>query len=89
MQAVAGTLPQGPRDAVGGTLGAAAGDLFRVRRGLVEQNLRRAFPDESGEWRDAIALESYRHLGREALTIMALRSSSPEEVRERTRVIGW
>lgn len=51
--------------------------------------MRRAFPELDDEARDRIARASYRHLGREALTIIALRDSSREEVRERTRVIGW
>lgn len=39
--------------------------------------------------RNAVARESYRHLGREALTIVALGASNAEEIRERTRIVGW
>ena len=63
--------------------------MLRIRRPLVEEHLRHAFPDRSAAWRARTARESYRHLGREALTILAMGSRSPEEIRERTPIAGW
>ena len=55
----------------------------------MDENLRRAFPDESDARRAAIARESYRHLGREALAILAMRSLTPAEIRDIAPITGW
>ena len=87
-EALAGHLPGGARDAVGGALGAGIGDLARIRRDLVLANLRRAFPEKDEAWHRRIARESYRHLGREALAMIALGARSADEIRERTPITG-
>jgi Kdo2-lipid IVA lauroyltransferase/acyltransferase len=57
-------------------LGTALGDVARspagVRRSVVEENLRRAFPEADSAWIEEIARASYRHLGREAVAMLRL-----------------
>ena len=36
---------------MGSALGTLAGDVLRIRRGLVDENLRHAFPDRPADWR--------------------------------------
>lgn len=73
-------------------LGAALGRLayrpLGVRRRVVEENLRRAFPERDERWIHRIAAASYAHLGREAMSMLLLSTLRPEEVVERTRVEG-
>lgn len=61
---------------------------MRVRRGLVEENLRRAFPDADDARIARIAADSYRHLARESLATLAFGQHSAEEIRGLTRVVG-
>lgn len=63
--------------------------MLRIRRDVVDQNLLRAFPEKDVAWRERVARESYRHLGREGLAIAALGSRSAAEIRERTPITGW
>lgn len=63
--------------------------MLRIRRALVDENLLHAFPDRSDDWRGHVARDCYRHLGREALAILALGSRSAAEIRERTPITGW
>lgn len=86
---LAGSLPEVVRNHTGSALGAVTGDGLRIRRALVEENLRQAFPDRDEAWRERVARDSYRHLGREALTILALGARSAAEIRERTPITGW
>ena len=86
---LAGSLPEAVRNHTGSALGAVTGDGLRIRRALVEENLRQAFPDRDEAWRERVARDSYRHLGREALTILALGARSAAEIRERTPITGW
>ena len=55
----------------------------------MHENLARAFPEQTEAWRQRIARESYRHLGREALAMVALGRRSADEIRERTPIRGW
>lgn len=89
IEVVAGVLPARARDVAGSALGAVVGDVARVRRDLVHENLARAFPEQSEAWRDRVARESYRHLGREALAMASLGARSAAEVRDRTLYTGW
>ncbi|HUE95956.1 MAG TPA: hypothetical protein VMN39_04825, partial [Longimicrobiaceae bacterium] len=47
---------------------------LRIRRRVVEANLALAFPDAADAWRAYVARESYRHLGREAVSMFRLSS---------------
>lgn len=74
--------------AFGSALGWLAGGALRIRRGVVEENLAGAFPDADPLWRRRVALESYRHLGREAVMTFRLAGAGAEEILARTRVEG-
>ena len=89
MEGLAGSLSPNARDRIGMRLGAAADRVFHVRRDLVDANLHRAFPELDDAARERIARESYRHIGREALSIVALGAAGADEIRARTRVVGW
>lgn len=81
-------VPERLSQGVGALVGAFAGSMLRIRRRTVDQNLRLAFPDWSQRRRDAIARAAYRHLGREAMSLLRLGTLGPDEVRERTEIIG-
>ncbi|HEX9710768.1 MAG TPA: lysophospholipid acyltransferase family protein [Candidatus Thermoplasmatota archaeon] len=83
-----GALPEAVALEAGAALGWLAGVVFRVRRGVVDANLVRAFPHEDASWRRRVAVESYRHLGREAVMTFRLARSGPEDVIARTDVLG-
>lgn len=71
--------------------GAALGRMgypLRIKRDVVERNLRIAFPDESAEWIDEIARASYEHLGRETMMMLRLASMSREDLIARTRTVN-
>lgn len=73
---------------LGSTLGWLAGSILRVRRGVVDDNLRRAFPVASPAWRRRVARACYRHLGRESVMTFRLSGASPEHIRTITEVDG-
>jgi KDO2-lipid IV(A) lauroyltransferase len=77
-------LPHGAAVRLGEGLGALARWPLGIRRGTVEDNLRRAFPDEDRAWRETVIRSSYRHLGREAIEMIRLSYLSREEIVERT-----
>lgn len=71
--------------------GAALGRLgypLGIRRDVVEENLRIAFPDADTDWIDGIARASYEHLGRETMMMLRLATMSREALIERTRTIN-
>jgi KDO2-lipid IV(A) lauroyltransferase len=71
--------------------GAALGRMgypLRIKRDVVESNLRIAFPDESAEWIEGVARASYEHLGRETMMMLRLATMSREDVIARTRTIN-
>ena len=74
--------------AFGGGLGKLGYFPLRIRRGVVEQNLRSAFPDRDDTWIRATMRGAYAHLGRETLATMRLRYLDREPVVARTHVIG-
>lgn len=76
---------------VAGALVAGAARLayrpLGIRRDLVEDHLRRAFPDRGEGWVRRTAAASYAHLGREGLSLLRLYRLGPEDVRRETRVL--
>lgn len=84
-----GTLPEVPALLLGEGLGWLAGSVFRVRRGVVDGNLTRAFPQRPRRERDRIARSCYRHLGREAITMLRMAGLPSERIRERTELVGF
>lgn len=85
----AAALPERWALAMGAALGWVGGSLLRIRRGVVDENLRRAFPDRDPGWRRRTAAASYRHLGRQGVILLRLSRMGPEAIRERTEVIGF
>jgi KDO2-lipid IV(A) lauroyltransferase len=69
---------------LGATLGWLVGSVARVRRGVTDENLARAFPDRDRSWRDRVARASYRNLGREAVAMFLFAGESAERVLART-----
>jgi KDO2-lipid IV(A) lauroyltransferase len=68
---------------VGETLGRL-GYPLGVRRGVVERNLRSAFPERDDAWIARVARDSYAHLGRELLVMLRLSFATREDVIART-----
>ena len=81
-------LPERPAVALGSALGWMAGVVLRVRRGVVDDNLERAFPDREGAWRRRVAVASYRHFGREAVVAFRIGSEPAADLLARTEVRG-
>lgn len=81
-------LPEGIALRVGAGLGRFAGSVLRIRRGVVDANLRRAFPDRTASWRRRVARDSYAHLGREAAAMFRMAGLDREGVVARTDVEG-
>lgn len=75
-----------------GWLAAALGRLvyrpLGIRRGVVEEQLRRAFPDRDEGWRRDVARASYEHLGREGMMLLRLSRLGPDDVIAVTDVDG-
>jgi Kdo2-lipid IVA lauroyltransferase/acyltransferase len=72
---------------VGERLGVL-GYRLGIRRRIVEDNLRIAFPDADAGRVAAIARAAYAHLGRETVVMLRLASASAEQVVSRTRLVG-
>lgn len=71
---------------MGALLGSLVGSVLRIRREVVDRNLARAFPERARKWRNRVARGSYRHLGREAVAILRLARTEPEELVRRCPV---
>ena len=69
-------------------MGWLVGVVLGVRRRTVREHLLQAFPGESEAWRRRLARASFRNLGRESLATFLLGRMSPEDVLERTEVMG-
>lgn len=81
-------LPEAVALGLGEALGWGVGVVARVRRGVVDQNLLRAFPEQDDRWRARVARGSYRHLGREAVAMFRLGGHTRDWVLEATSVEG-
>lgn len=88
VRGVLALLPASLADRVGSALGTLAGSVLRIRRGVVDRNLARAFPDADPSWRSRVARDSYRHLVREAVATFRMGTMTPRDVLERTTVHG-
>lgn len=73
---------------LGWAAGWIAGSVFRVRRRVVEENLRRAFPDAPEAWHRKIAARVFPHIAREAVALLLLSGLSTDRVRSRIRFEG-
>lgn len=66
--------------AVGARIGGLGFAPFKIRRGVAEEQIAKAFPELSAERVSAIARDSYENLGRTAMETMLLASRSREDV---------
>jgi Kdo2-lipid IVA lauroyltransferase/acyltransferase len=87
MERAASALPERAADAFGRALGRTAYRLG-LRRGVVEDNLRRAFPDAGEAWLRRTGRAAYEHLGRESMAILRLSRLDPEAIVARTVPVG-
>jgi KDO2-lipid IV(A) lauroyltransferase len=78
--AVLTRIPRAAADRIGAALGRLGYSPLKIRRNVVEQNLLRAFPEKTQEWRDDIARKAFEHLGRETLAMLRLAKESTEDV---------
>jgi KDO2-lipid IV(A) lauroyltransferase len=66
--------------AVGARIGGLGFAPFKIRRGVAEEQIARAFPEFGPERVSEIARDSYQNLGRTAMETMLLSSRSREDV---------
>lgn len=83
-----GLLGESASSRIGASLGKLGYFPLKFRRQLVENHLRRAFPDRDDAWIRATARAAYAHLGREAIATIRLARQTREDVLARTSVIG-
>ncbi len=74
-------LPPSRAARLGAHLGALVRSPLAIRRSVVEENLRRAFPDADTDWIDDVARASFRHLGREVAAMLRLYRLDVAQVR--------
>lgn len=81
-------MPERAADVFGRNIGRA---VYRmgIRRDVVDENLRLAFPEKNDDWISAITRKAYEHLGREATAMMRLSKLDPQAIVERTVTVGW
>ncbi|MDB4950432.1 MAG: KDO2-lipid lauroyltransferase [Gemmatimonadetes bacterium] len=89
METAVSMLPERAADRLGAGLGHLIHSPLKIRRGVVEENLRLAFPDASPAWIERTADGCYAHLGREATAMLRLSKLDPQAVVERTVTHGW
>jgi KDO2-lipid IV(A) lauroyltransferase len=88
LRGVVRLLPEAMALGLGEALGWVVGVVARIRRGVVDDNLRRAFPEKDDRWRAQVARGSYRHLGREAVAMFRLGGHTRDWVLGATEVEG-
>jgi KDO2-lipid IV(A) lauroyltransferase len=62
---------------------------LRIRRGVVEGNLRLAFPEKTEDERKAIARATYRNVGRVAAEFLAIQRATDAEIAGAFEREGW
>lgn len=73
---------------LGSALGRFVFHVVRIRRGVVEDNLRHAFPEKSDAERKALAAACYAQLGRIFTEILISPRMTDEQLLERVRFVG-
>lgn len=76
-------LPESWAARTGSFVGWLAGVVLRVRRSDVDVHLDIAFPQRDPTWKRRVAVQSYRHLGREAATLFRMVRWRPDDIVER------
>lgn len=82
-------LPERWAMASGAALGWFLGYVLRIRRSVVDEHLLMAFPDETPAWRARVARDAYLHVGRETVAIFLLSRLTPEQLNQRTTMVGF
>jgi KDO2-lipid IV(A) lauroyltransferase len=88
LETAVATLPEGAADAVGRRIGRMVHALG-IRRKVVEENLRHAYPGQPDEWIRRTVLATYEHLGRESAAILRLSKLNRQAIVDRTVPVGW
>lgn len=88
LQAAISALSDASADRAGAQFGSWVRSPLGIRKRVVAENLRSAFPAASDEWIEATSKRAFEHLGREAAAILRLSRLPPERVVERTDLIG-
>jgi KDO2-lipid IV(A) lauroyltransferase len=86
--ATAGLLPERTAARAGEAVGRFAYRALGLRRAVVEDNLRHAFPDRDAAWVRETAAASYAHLVREAVATMRASRQGLEALRSSINVVG-
>lgn len=89
LEAGVAVLPRGAAAWLGSAIGELVRFPLRIRRGTVDANLRRAFPDADPAWLERVRRGAYRHLGREAVEMIRLSRLSRERIIELTETPQW
>ena len=89
LEGAVSALPEGAAHRLGAGVGGLVGTPLAIRRRVVEDNLRIAFPHASPGWIRDVADRSYAHLGREAAAMLRLSRLDPAEIVKRTETEGW
>jgi KDO2-lipid IV(A) lauroyltransferase len=88
LETAVSALPERAADGVGRRIGRAIHRLG-IRRKVVEENLRLAFPEQPVEWIQRTSIAAYEHLGREAAAILRLSKLDRQAIVDRTVPVGW
>jgi len=75
-------LSRGVAEAVGSEIGSLVRRPLGIRLGVVRDNLRLAFPEADDTWIEQVTIDSYRHLGREAVAMLRLSGLDRAAIRE-------
>lgn len=87
-RAAVSLMPERWVGAFGAAVGVLAGGVLRIRRSDVDEHLRLAFPEQTPSSRARTARGSYAHLGREAATLLRLRSWTASDFADRVTLSG-
>jgi KDO2-lipid IV(A) lauroyltransferase len=75
-------LPAPSADRLGAALGGLVRSPLAIRRSVVLENLRRAFPKADADWIRRTMSETYRHLGREVVSTLRLAKLGSARIRD-------
>jgi KDO2-lipid IV(A) lauroyltransferase len=78
--ATAGRLSRDRAEQLGAGLGRLVYRHVKIRRAVVEEHLRLAFPERDETWRRTTAEAAYAHVGREMIAALRLSYARPEDV---------
>ncbi|HET8655822.1 MAG TPA: lysophospholipid acyltransferase family protein [Longimicrobiaceae bacterium] len=83
-----GRLPERGAERLGQALGNLVRSPLGIRREVVRENLRRAFPTAAAEWIEETTRAAFAHLGRETVAMLRLAELSPAEILRRVEIDG-